>query len=106
MSKETVSNKIEEVKDEATEVVENVQEEVKEVVEEQPETKADVVEQKETIFKKGEKIVRKYRPVFKKALITTGLIILGGLAYGYVKKSNTEEDVVEGEFEGISYDNE
>lgn len=106
MSKETVSNKIEEVKDEATEVVENVQEEVKEVVEEQPETKVDVVEQKETLFKKGEKIVRKYRPVVKKALITTGLIILGGLAYGYVKKSNTEEDVVDGEFEDISYYNE
>ena len=105
MSKETVSNKIEEVKDEATEVVENVQEEVKEVVEEQPETKVDVVEQKETIFKKGEKIVRKYRPVFKKALITTGLIILGGLVYGYVKKPN-EDDVVDGEFEDISYDNE
>ena len=97
MSKETVSNKIEEVKDEATEVVENVQE-VKEVVEGQPETKVDVVEQKKTPFKKGEEIVRKYRPVIKKALITTGLIILGGLAYGYVKKSNTEEDVVEGEF--------
>lgn len=106
MSKETVSNKIEEVKDEATEVVENVQEEVKEVVEEQLEAKVDVVEQKETIFKKGEKIVRKYRPVFKKALITTGLIILGGLAYGYVKKSDTDEDAVDGEFEGISYDNE
>lgn len=106
MSKEQVSTKIAEVKDEATEVVEEIQEEVKEVVEEQPETKVDVVEQKETIFKKGEKIVRKYRPVFKKALITTGLIILGGLAYGYVKKSNTEEDVVEGEFEDISYDNE
>lgn len=106
MSKETVSNKIEEVKEDATQAVEEIQEAATQVVEEQPETKVDVVEEKKTLIKKGEEIVRKYRPVFKKALITTGLLILGGLAYGYVKKPNTEEDVVEGEFEGISYDNE
>lgn len=104
MSKETVSNKIEEVKDEATEVVEEIQEDVKEVVEEQPETKVEVVEQPKTLAKRGEEVIRKYRPIVKKALIATGLLILGGLAYGYVKKPN--EDVVEGEFEDISYDNE
>lgn len=91
MSKETVSNKIEEVKDEATEVVENVQEEVKEVVEGQPETKVDVVEQKKTLLKKGEEVARKWRPVVKKIAIATGVTILGVLALGYVKKSNAEE---------------
>lgn len=106
MSKETVSNKIEEVKEELTEVVGEIRDADTDVAAEQDAPKVEVVEKPKTIVKKGEEVIRKYRPVVKKVLIATGLAVLGGLAYGYVKKSNTEEDVVEGEFENISYDNE
>lgn len=88
MSKETVSNKIEELKEE---VVNNEVDETTETAKETDVQSVEVKQPEDNGKKKCRKIIAKWRPIVVKTLVVGGLVTVAGVVVNALTKPKDED---------------
>jgi hypothetical protein len=98
MSKETVSNKIEEVKDE---VVNNEVDVTTEAAKETDKQSVEVEQPKDNLKKKCTRGIAKWRPVVVKTLVVGGLVTVAGVVVHALTKPKDEDSEENGTEDGM-----